>query len=201
MCIVFFLRKFLSDSNKSLTFGKRFYSTVKEIPCKGKRIITNNQINNHFLMLDNINLPPYNISIRQENGEKQIFDILRRKHVSLTPEEWVRQHFVHYLIEHKGYPMALMQNEVQLRCGQKRLRCDSILYRSDGSARMILEYKAPSVAITQKVIEQIAAYNILLHVDYLIVSNGNNHYCFKTDYEQKRFVLLDEIPDYKQLSP
>ena len=66
---------------------------------------------------------------------------------------------------------------------------------------MILEYKAPSVAISKKVIEQIATYNMLLHVDYLIVSNGNNHYCFKTDYERKRFILLEEIPDYKQLKP
>ena len=148
-----------------------------------------------------LNLPKYGIKIKNDKGHQSIFDVLRRKYVALTPEEWVRQHFVHYLIEHKGYPMALLQNEVQLRCGQKRLRCDSILYRSDGSARMILEYKAPSVAITKKVIEQIATYNMLLHVDYLIVSNGNNHYCFKTDYERKRFILLEEIPDYKQLKP
>ena len=199
MCIVFFLRKFLSDSNKSLTFGKRFYSAVKEIPCKGKRIITNNQINNHFLMLDNINLPPYNISIRQENGEKQIFDILRRKHVSLTPEEWVRQHFVHYLIEHLGYPTALMANETRLSIGGKQLRADTVVYDHSLHPRVIIEYKAPTVRLSQKVFDQISTYNMLMHVDYLMVSNGLQHYCCKMDYENQKYLFIENIPCYNNL--
>ena len=149
--------------------------------------------------LDDINLPPYNISIRQENGEKQIFDILRRKHVSLTPEEWVRQHFVHFLIEHKGYPKALMANEIQLAIGNKKLRCDSVLYDRTLKPRMIIEYKAPTVSITQKVFDQITIYNMLLHVDYLVVSNGIKHYCCRMDYANQKYLFLEDIPDYQNL--
>ena len=101
-----------------------------------------------------------------------IFDILRRKYVALTPEEWVRQHFVHYLIEHKGYPKGLLGNEIELKIGEKRLRCDSILYNKVAQPQMIIEYKAPTIQLQQKTFDQISVYNLLLKVDYLIVSNG-----------------------------
>lgn len=149
--------------------------------------------------MDTLNLPRYAINVKQMNGQQVIFDVLRQKHVSLTPEEWVRQHFVHYLMEHKGYPSALLQNEVELRCGQKRLRCDSVLYSRNGQPRMIIEYKAPSVSITPKVFDQIAAYNFILQADYLIVSNGINHYCCKMDYANNTYIFLEEIPDYGEL--
>ena len=112
-----------------------------------------------------LNLPKYGIKIANENGHQTIFDVLRRKYVALTPEEWVRQHFVHYLIEHKGYPQSLMANEIQLAIGNKKLRCDSVLYDRSLKPRMIIEYKAPTVNITQKVFDQITIYNMLLHVD------------------------------------
>lgn len=119
--------------------------------------------------------------------------------MALTPEEWVRQHFIHYLIEHKGYPVSLMGNEVFLKSGSKTLRADSVLYDRNLHPKMIMEYKAPTVAITQAVFDQIAAYNILLHVDYLVVSNGMQHFCCKIDYEQRRYTFLKDIPDYKEL--
>ena len=125
--------------------------------------------------------------------------MLRRRYIALTPEEWVRQHFVHYLTEHKGYPAALMANEVSLSIGNKKLRADSVLYDRQLRPRMIVEYKAPSVAITQKVFDQIAAYNILLHVDYLVVSNGLRHYCCQMDYDNRSYKFLDEIPDYEHI--
>jgi hypothetical protein len=128
-----------------------------------------------------------------------IFDFLRRKHVALTPEEWVRQHFTHFLVEHKGYPKGLLGNEVELHIGDKKLRCDTILYNKEAQPQMIIEYKAPSVQIQQKTFDQISAYNLLLHVDYLIVSNGLQHYCCKMDYEQQRYCFLKDIPDYEKL--
>ena len=129
----------------------------------------------------------------------KILDILRRKFVALTPEEWVRQHFIHFLIEHKGYPSALMANEVALSCGNKQLRADTVLYDRDLNARMIIEYKAPTIKITKRVFEQVTAYNFLLHVDYLIVSNGLTHYCCKMNYENNSYMLLTSIPDYKDI--
>lgn len=146
-----------------------------------------------------LNLPQYDIRIGEQAGRRTILDVLRRKYVALTPEEWVRQHFVHFLIGHKGYPPALLANEIELRSGSKRLRCDSVLYDSSLRPRMIIEYKAPTVAIQQKVFDQISVYNMLLHVDYLVVSNGLNHYCCRMDYANHRYVFLHEIPAYQDL--
>ena len=149
--------------------------------------------------MQQLNLPPYEIKIRETNGRRTILDILRRKYVALTPEEWVRQHFVHFLIEQKGYPATLLANEVQLNVGNKLLRADSVLYGSDLHPRMIIEYKAPTVSITQKVFDQISVYNMLLKVDYLVVSNGINHYVCKMNYENQKYFILREIPEYKDL--
>ena len=146
-----------------------------------------------------LNLPKYGIKIANENGHQTIFDVLRRKYVALTPEEWVRQHFVHYLIDHKAYPQALMANEIQLAIGNKKLRCDSVLYDRSLKPRMIIEYKAPTVNITQKVFDQITIYNMLLHVDYLVVSNGIKHYCCRMDYENQKYLFLDDIPNYQEI--
>ncbi len=128
-----------------------------------------------------------------------IYDTLRRKYVKLTPEEWVRQHFVHMLVERKGYPGALMANEVALKVGEKQLRADTVLYDSRLRPRMIVEYKAPHVAITQAVFDQIATYNLLLRVDYLVVSNGLSHYCCRMDYEGRQYRYLQDIPLYAEL--
>lgn len=146
-----------------------------------------------------LNLPPYDVKIKQEGQRTMILDILRRKYVALTPEEWVRQHFIHFLMNEKGYPSTLLQNEIELRCGDKKMRCDSVLFKNDGTARMIMEYKAPTINITQEVFNQIASYNVLLRVEYLIVSNGINHYCCKMDYENNSYRFLEEIPRYKEL--
>lgn len=146
-----------------------------------------------------LNLPPFEIKLRGTKAQPQIFDILRKKYIALTPEEWVRQHFVHFLVEHKGYPAALMANEIQLKVGEKTLRADSVLYSRDLKPRMIIEYKAPHIPITQKVFDQISIYNMLLHVDYLVVSNGLQHYICKMDYNDKKYLFLEDIPDYEEL--
>lgn len=149
--------------------------------------------------MEQLNLPPFNIRLKQTDGRDQIFDVLRRRYVALTPEEWVRQHFVHYLLEQKGYPKGLLANEIELRIGEKKMRCDSVLYDNQLHPRMIIEYKAPHIALSQRVFDQISVYNMLLHVDYLVVSNGLQHYCCKMNYAQKRYTFLRAIPDYESL--
>lgn len=149
--------------------------------------------------MQELNLPKYEIRIGRKDGRLTIFDFLRRRYVALTPEEWVRQHFTHFLVEHKSYPQGLLANEVELSVGDKSLRCDSVLYDRELRPRMIVEYKAPHIKLTQKVFQQIATYNLLLHVDYLVVSNGIEHHCIKMDYENEKYLFLEDIPEYKNL--
>ncbi|MBM0156653.1 type I restriction enzyme HsdR N-terminal domain-containing protein [Segatella copri] len=137
-----------------------------------------------------LNLPSFDIKVSGSKQHPQILDVLRRKFITLTPEEWVRQHFVHFLIEHKGYPASLLANEIQLKCGDKVLRADSVLYSRELQPRMIIEYKAPHIPITQKVFDQISVYNLLLHVDFLVVSNGLEHYICKMDYKSLNSATL-----------
>lgn len=146
-----------------------------------------------------LNLPPCSFKISNNAGKYCIFDILRKKYVALTPEEWVRQHFVHYLINSKGFPQGLLANEVQIALNATKKRCDTVLYRRDLSARLIVEYKAPTVEITQAVFDQITRYNMVLKVDYLIVTNGLRHYCCQIDYANQTYCFLPEIPAYGDL--
>lgn len=146
-----------------------------------------------------LNLPAYAVKLSGTREKPLIFDILRRRYVALTPEEWVRQHFIHFLIEHKGYPISLLANEVKLSVGEKTLRADSVLYSNTLMPKMIIEYKAPHITITQQVFDQISNYNLLLHVDYLIVSNGLQHYVCKMDYDGKKYLFLEDIPGYEEL--
>lgn len=146
-----------------------------------------------------LNLPAFDAKIAARNGKNVIFDVIRRRYVALTPEEWVRQHFVHFLLAHKGYPQVLMANEVQVQLNGTKKRCDTVLYRRDLTARMIVEYKAPEIEITQKVFDQITRYNMVLKVDYLIVSNGLQHYCCRIDYEHNSYTFLQDIPEYQNL--
>lgn len=148
-----------------------------------------------------LNLPEAEINIRDNEGKTEIFDFLRSRYVALSPEEVVRQQFVHWLVEHKGYPAARMGNEIELEANGKKRRCDSVVFDSLGMPLMIIEYKAPTVAITQKVFEQISSYNVILHARYIIASNGLNHYCARVDYDTKSYCFLRDIPDYSELEP
>ncbi|EGK02937.1 type I restriction enzyme HsdR N-terminal domain-containing protein [Dysgonomonas gadei] len=149
-------------------------------------------------MLD-LNLPPFNINVKKTDGRLSVFDRLRRKFVTLTPEEWVRQHFINYLITEKGYPQALIANEIQINLNNQKRRCDSIVYDKTISPLVIVEYKSPDVEITQAVFDQIVRYNIVLKVKYLIVSNGLSHYCCRMDYSAQTFDYLADIPTYTEL--
>lgn len=124
----------------------------------------------------------------------KVFDPLRRKYVALSPEEYVRQHFTAWMIDSLGYPASLMNNEVSLSLNDTKRRCDTVVFRSDGSPAVIVEYKAPTVAITQKVFDQIARYNMVLRSHILIVSNGLSHFCCEMDYEKETYCFLPNIP-------
>ncbi|MBO4445203.1 MAG: type I restriction enzyme HsdR N-terminal domain-containing protein [Bacteroidaceae bacterium] len=147
-----------------------------------------------------LNLPPFDKKIIQDGDKVSIFDVIRRRYVALTPEEWVRQHFVHFLIDEKGFPLSHMSNEVQVKLNGMSRRCDTVLYDKSLQPILIAEYKAPTVDITQKVFDQICRYNIVLHVKYLIVSNGLSHYCCQIDYENGSYTFLPDIPTYEELT-
>ena len=149
--------------------------------------------------MQELNLPSFEAKMTLKDEKPFILDIIRRQHVALTPEEWVRQHFVHFLINHKGYPQSLMANEVQLKLNGMSRRCDTVIYDRSLHPLIIVEYKAPSVNITQKVFDQIYRYNMVLQVDYLIVSNGMAHYCCKLDYTTRSYQFISEIPEYTQV--
>ncbi len=144
-----------------------------------------------------LNLPPADLRLSQREGNTMVFDFLRRRYVKLTPEEWVRQHFVHFLVHHKGYPQELLANEISLTLNSTSKRCDTVLYGTNASPLAIVEYKAPNIQLTQKVFDQITRYNIVLRVPYLMVSNGLQHYCCRVDYETNVCTFLPEIPDYE----
>ena len=147
-----------------------------------------------------LNLPFFDAKIRKTDSAMEIFDSLRRKYVALTPEEWVRQHFVNYLQTEKHYPASLMANEVSIKLNSLSRRCDTVVYNNQLEPIVIIEYKQPDVAITQQVFDQIARYNSVLRVKYLIVSNGLSHYCCEMNYDDLSFNYLEDIPDYKEIS-
>lgn len=146
-----------------------------------------------------LNIPKTDLKVVTKAGKPQIFDVLRKKFVALTPEEWVRQQFVHYLMQHKGFPPECIGNEISLTLNGTRKRCDSVVYGRQAQPVMIVEYKAPDIEITQRVFEQISRYNIKLRVQWLIVSNGLQHYCCHINYEEGTYEFVSDIPDYPSI--
>jgi len=151
-------------------------------------------------------LPPLNLPAAQlqckicDDGVRRVYDALRRKFVALTPEEWVRQHFVAYMTGELGYPAALMGNEVGITLNGTSRRCDTVLFSRNGLVPlMIVEYKAPHIEITQRVFDQIVRYNMVLHARWLVVSNGMRHFCCEIDYEKRGVRFLPNVPRYAEL--
>lgn len=143
-----------------------------------------------------LNLPPYPQRIREENGRRDIFDVARKKFVALTPEEWVRQHFVMFLMNDKSVPASLLSVEKGLMLNKMQKRTDIVVYDRSGLPALIVECKAPSVKITQDVFDQIARYNLSLKCRYLVVTNGMEHYCCEMFHVEKRYQFCPEIPDF-----
>lgn len=150
-------------------------------------------------MTDNLNLPPFDMKISEQAGKTVVWDSIRMRWTAFTPEERVRQGFVTYLIGYKGYPGSHIANEQSIELNGMKRRCDSVVYDRNGKPKLIVEYKAPHVTISQKVFDQIARYNLVLKVDYLIVSNGLKHYCVKMDYESGSYSFLQDIPCYSEI--
>ena len=147
-----------------------------------------------------LNLPTYDYRLKQnEDKSIAIWDATRRRYVSLTPEEWVRQHFVAFLTGHRGYPAGRIGNEISLQLNGRPRRCDTVVYGPTGDAIALVEYKAPHIAITQEVFDQIVRYNMVYQVPYIIVSNGLVHYCCHIDYATRQCTFLSEIPTYEQM--
>lgn len=146
-----------------------------------------------------LNLPTFPVKVILKEGKRMIFDPVRHKFVALTPEEWVRQHFVQYLISEKGFPKERIGNEIAVKLNQTSKRCDTVVYNRFLAPLMIVEYKSPTVTISRAVFDQIARYNMVLQVKYLIVSNGLSHFCCKIDYETQTYAFLKMIPAYNDL--
>lgn len=146
-----------------------------------------------------LNLPRFAVKVIEKDGKPSIWDPARLKFVALTPEEWVRQHFVNYLVTEKEYPKELLANEVTIKLNGTSKRCDTIAYNRFLEPLMIIEYKAPHIEITSTVFDQIVRYNMALHVEFLTVSNGIRHFCCKIDYEKQAYTFLTGIPDYNML--
>lgn len=143
-----------------------------------------------------LNLPQFQPRIRRsESGRASIYDPIRRRYVALTPEEFVRQAFVAFLTGEKGYPAGLLANEIQIELNGTKKRCDSVVFDRRGEPLMIIEYKAPTIALTPAVFDQVLRYNAVLRARYFIMSNGLKHICF--DMSERRF--LREIPDFSEL--
>ena len=143
-----------------------------------------------------LSLPIYKLKMKSEEEKTYIFDVVRKKYLLLTNEEWVRQNFIHYLNKEKKYPLGLMGVEQMVKYNSLKTRADIVMYNTEGKANIIVECKAPDVKITQETFNQIAKYNSQLKVKYLLVTNGMNHYCCKMDYESNRITFLEEIPSY-----
>lgn len=146
-----------------------------------------------------LNLPEFQFRIQQRDDKRMIFDLLRRKYVVLTPEEWVRQNFIVYLIRIKGYPQSLIAVESSLRLGRMVKRADVVVYDNMATPLAIVECKAPEVAIDAGVFDQIIRYNMALNVKYIMLTNGMVHYCCQLNYDDLSYRFLEDIPTYEHL--
>ncbi|MBN2598341.1 type I restriction enzyme HsdR N-terminal domain-containing protein [Labilibaculum sp.] len=150
--------------------------------------------------MENLNLPTYSFKIKSELQRKLIFDSIRKKYVALTPEEWVRQNFIQYLVNEKRYPGSLIAIEKKVDVNLLPQRSDIVLYNNNAQPVMIVECKSVKVKITQDVFNQIARYNMKLRVPFLVVTNGLQHYCCQMDYDKKSFKFIPEIPFYESIN-
>jgi hypothetical protein len=147
--------------------------------------------------MQELNLPSYNFRLKEENNIVFIFDAIRKKFVVLTPEEWVRQNFIRFLTEDKKYPASLIAIEIGLKYNQLQKRADVLIYNKSGEPHLMIECKAPGVKISQDTFQQIAAYNMSFKVNYLVVTNGMDHFCCKMDYTSNSYQFLQMIPDFE----
>tara|TARA_B100000780_G_C21112697_1_gene449807 strand:- start:6 stop:467 length:462 start_codon:yes stop_codon:yes gene_type:complete len=149
--------------------------------------------------MQELNLPVADLNMVQKNGKTMVFDVVRKKYFVLQPEEWVRQHIIHYLNSQLGYPFSLLAVEKGLTYNGKNWRADIVAFNNSGKPQLIIECKAPEVPINQQTFMQAARYNLVYKVPFLIVSNGLTHYCSRVDLEKGTFEFLNEFPSYQSI--
>lgn len=147
-----------------------------------------------------LNLPPYNLRTLINDEKTFVFDVFRKKYVVLTREEWVRQHFLHWLTSVRNYPPGLISVEASLKYNKLSKRADAIIYSKQGKPIMLIECKAPEIDITQEVFDQVARYNMAFQVSYLVVTNGLKHYCCRYTDSGQPWQFLSDIPAYDEIS-
>lgn len=146
--------------------------------------------------MQQLNFSVYNFRFKNSENKMHIFDVIRKKFVVLQPEEWVRQHVVQYLMQEKKYPISLINVEKVLKVNNLTKRYDVVVFKPNGKIQLMVECKAPEVKITQQTFDQIARYNLQLKADFLMITNGLQHYYCKMDFEQEKYIFLKEIPSY-----
>ena len=149
--------------------------------------------------MQKLNFPSYTFRFKNSENKVSIFDAIRKKFIILTPEEWVRQHVVNYLLEEKKYPKSLINVEKILLINGLRKRYDIVVFNPDGSIFILIECKAPEVKIGQVTFDQIARYNMTLQAEFLMVTNGLNHYFCLMDFENEKYTFLENLPDYNKV--
>ncbi len=147
--------------------------------------------------LVHLNLPEPNLRLAKKDGAVMVWDDIRKKYLQLTPEEWVRQHVVHYLLENE-YPKSMIALEGGFHLNQKLQRTDILIYKN-GKPALLVECKAPQVAISQQTFDQAARYNLHYKTPFIVISNGMEHYSAKVDYEKHAYNFLKEIPAYHDI--
>ncbi|NAS13120.1 type I restriction enzyme HsdR N-terminal domain-containing protein [Poritiphilus flavus] len=148
--------------------------------------------------MQRLNFPSYQFRFKNSENKIRIFDLIRKKFVVLQPEEWVRQHTLHFLIFTKKYPASLINVEKQLKINKLNKRYDIVVYEPDGSIRILVECKSPDITVDQSTFDQIARYNLQLKARFLMVTNGLDHFFAEMDFEQEKYRFLQHIPDFSR---
>jgi hypothetical protein len=144
--------------------------------------------------MQNLNFPSYNFRFKNSENKVSIFDDIRKKFIILTPEEWVRQHIVQFLLQEKKYPKSYINVEKLIKVNDLNKRYDIVVFKPNGELFLLIECKSPDVKITQETFDQIARYNLKLNAQFLMVTNGLNHYFCQMDFEKEQYVFLKELP-------
>jgi hypothetical protein len=147
--------------------------------------------------MQKLNFPTYTFRFKNSENKIAIFDEIRKKFILLTPEEWVRQHVVQFLLQEKNFPKSYINVEKLIKINNLNKRYDIVVYQPNGELFLLIECKAPEVKITQQTFDQIARYNLVLNAKYLMVSNGLNHYFCQMDFENEKYVFLEELPSFE----
>ena len=144
-----------------------------------------------------LNFPNYSFRFKNSENKTYIFDVIRKKFVLITPEEWVRQNTIQYLLQEKQYSKSYINVEKLVKVNNLNKRYDIVVFKPNGSVFLVIECKAPEITINQQTFDQIAQYNLVLKADYLMVTNGLNHYFCEMDFENENYLFLKNLPDYK----